>query len=418
MKNKIYFFLIILLSACHSKTQPPETTDEAVVDSFRVIDLENNLDVCDEPPSLSLFVDSISYVKLETTEKSLLGKVHRVQLTPEFIYLCAFTNKRPVMYSRNGEFIRFLGKIGQGPGEFLAVQDITASDSLIYIKSNYKHELSVYDVHTNEFVREVIFPKKYDSYVSESAHMSLLGNNVVLYPGCSSESLDLPVTSSVACIIDPDNAIVANQEPYLSPSFLSNRPGFMVTSFIHPWWYDGHSNAYSLVNDTIYGVAQDSIFPRYLVNLGKYKMPVEEYDMRKGGRASYISIESFVETKEILLFTFAYNLKCWLSVYDKRNGLIRSWNTPPVKAINGMAFGVFSVVNDLDGGSNVGGYTYIADSKHLFSVIDSDNKNKVREDLQRNKDVKFPEKRMELMKMIDEMGEDENPIIVFYKLKN
>ena len=32
--------------------------------------------------------------------------------------------------------------------------------------------------------------------------------------------------------------------------------------------------------------------------------------------------------------------------------------------------------------------------------------------------VKFPEKQAELLKLLDEMGEDDNPIIAFYKLKD
>ena len=31
--------------------------------------------------------------------------------------------------------------------------------------------------------------------------------------------------------------------------------------------------------------------------------------------------------------------------------------------------------------------------------------------------VKFPEKKAELMRLLDEMGEDDNPIIAIYKLK-
>ncbi|MDD6908324.1 MAG: 6-bladed beta-propeller, partial [Bacteroidaceae bacterium] len=46
-----------------------------------------------------------------------------------------------------------------------------------------------------------------------------------------------------------------------------------------------------------------------------------------------------------------------------------------------------------------------------------DNLDQVRRNVTEAK-VKFPEKQAELLKLLDEMGEDDNPIIAFYKLKD
>lgn len=56
--------------------------------------------------------------------------------------------------------------------------------------------------------------------------------------------------------------------------------------------------------------------------------------------------------------------------------------------------------------------------KIVFTLkITLDNLDQVRRNVTEAK-VKFPEKQAELLKLLDEMGEDDNPIIAFYKLKD
>ena len=53
----------------------------------------------------------------------------------------------------------------------------------------------------------------------------------------------------------------------------------------------------------------------------------------------------------------------------------------------------------------------------MYSIIDVVQADKLKATIKDAK-VKFPEKKAELMRLLDEMGEDDNPIIAIYKLKN
>ena len=53
----------------------------------------------------------------------------------------------------------------------------------------------------------------------------------------------------------------------------------------------------------------------------------------------------------------------------------------------------------------------------ILFTITPDNIDRVRKALEKTENVKFPEKRQQLLKMLDERKEDDNPILVIYKLK-
>ena len=74
------------------------------------------------------------------------------------------------------------------------------------------------------------------------------------------------------------------------------------------------------------------------------------------------------------------------------------------------------ITNDIDGSQSFDGIRYTGENSFYFAIT-PDNLDQVRRNVAEAK-VKFPEKQAELLKLLDEMGEDDNPIIAFYKLKD
>ena len=182
------------------------------------------------------------------------------------------------------------------------------------------------------------------------------------------------------------------------------------------WIYQGRSNVYSQINDTIYGITCDSIYPRYHLSLGKYGLPLGRYDVKDLGLKDFIMMQSVCENKEFLLFKFSYNKKMWFSRYDKKTEKIDSWEQTPLKGIGWMAIESPGITNDIDGSQSFDGIRYAGENSFYFAIT-PDNLDQVRRNVTEAK-VKFPEKQAELLKLLDEMGEDDNPIIAFYKLKD
>lgn len=81
-----------------------------------------------------------------------------------------------------------------------------------------------------------------------------------------------------------------------------------------------------------------------------------------------------------------------------------------------MAIESPGITNDIDGSQSFDGIRYAGKNSFYFKIT-LDNLDQVRRNVTEAK-VKFPEKQAELLKLLDEMGEDDNPIIAFYKLKD
>ena len=104
------------------------------------------------------------------------------------------------------------------------------------------------------------------------------------------------------------------------------------------------------------------------------------------------------------------------SRYDKKTEKIDSWEQTPLKGIGWMAIESPGITNDIDGSQSFDGIRYAGKNSFYFKIT-PDNLDQVRRNVTEAK-VKFPEKQAELLKLLDEMGEDDNPIIAFYKLKD
>ena len=132
---------------------------------------------------------------------------------------------------------------------------------------------------------------------------------------------------------------------------------------------------------------------------------------------NYIQEISFIETDSFLYMDFSYNLKKWIVRYGKSDKTVVCW------AQEGRVLGKTThfvwgggFYNDVDGGPSPLWGT-LDGGKYICAYISQDNLDAWSVDKLKSKTVKFPEKQQQLIKMLEEYGEDDNPIIVLYKLK-
>jgi hypothetical protein len=151
MKKSVYILSMICFIVFYSCTG--KSVSDEIGSQIPVIDLEkafNNLS--NNKMNFSEFVDDITYVPLETNENSVFGGkfLPQYNITENFI----FANN--MMFRRDGRFVRQLGKIGQGPGEYLLAIGIAVDEGRkeFYINDNFLHDLFVYDF-DNTFVKKI-----------------------------------------------------------------------------------------------------------------------------------------------------------------------------------------------------------------------------------------------------------------------
>ena len=420
-KTFIYLNIVLsLLTSCSSKQKPQQVQDEnkQLEKSFYTIDLSKDFSGSDnETLLLSDIVEDVEYVKLETTDDCLVtsNSFTSIFATDEDIYVLNknYTIEKLFRFDRKtGKFISQIGSIGQGPKEMIKPRFVFAKDSLVYASSNISNKVYVY-TNENQFVRSVPFCKDRSSFedgIGET--ISVIDHKyIVRHPGQLQASFNCNQYIAVDVIDMNSNRLFAMRDT-------SDVYGIMLKLDLDPirWYYKGNINFYNEPDRTVYAVTKDSIIPRYHFNLGDNKLPITTERMTKEF-LKYIKFKSFRETEDYLYLYWSQNQKGYFARFNKKTETLdvqeqeKFWGIFWVIRVPGLK-------NDIDGCSRDMDFIRLMDEQSSIMVmISSTEKEDYIKVLKESQDVKFPEKRQQLLKLLEEMGEEDNQILAIYKLK-
>jgi hypothetical protein len=96
------------------------------------IDLEKSLNNFKSIP-LSEIGKKILYIPLETKDDCIIRKIDQIAFSDSFIFIS--DSRKLLQFKRNGKFVRQIGSIGRGPGEYEVIWDICidTNKDFIYI---------------------------------------------------------------------------------------------------------------------------------------------------------------------------------------------------------------------------------------------------------------------------------------------
>ena len=86
----LLFCALFFLNACTSKPSSPVSIEDDALpaeETFKDIDLANNLKDCGKPLLLSDIIKDVEYVKLETLDTILVGDINQLKRTEEFVFI-------------------------------------------------------------------------------------------------------------------------------------------------------------------------------------------------------------------------------------------------------------------------------------------------------------------------------------------
>jgi len=120
-----------------------------------VMDLSNSINNIVEIP-VSTIAKEIEYIPLETRTESLLDEVVKVTLADSFIFVSDV--KKLLQFDRQGRFIRQIGSIGRGPGEYISVSDFSVDNrkEVVYIYSTNSDNMLIFNFKGN-FIKSFMF---------------------------------------------------------------------------------------------------------------------------------------------------------------------------------------------------------------------------------------------------------------------
>lgn len=159
IKNSIvYIFLLEILCYCSFHKE------EVGLMHIRVPDVVNS------SIKLSEISDSITRLDLQSNEKVFLGYIFDVKFANNKLFIVEAS--RISIFDIDGKFIQFLGKYGEGPGEYHRIKslDIDEESGLIYLSSYNK--ILVYNLEfdlVNE--RKLDFPVQYLKVLNDELYV-------------------------------------------------------------------------------------------------------------------------------------------------------------------------------------------------------------------------------------------------------
>ena len=147
IKNTIHliFLVIVVVSCSFNSPKSAETSANRVKLKTPVfIDLHQK---SESKLNVSEFADTVMYIPLETNSKSFLKRVIQIQITDKYIFING--RDQLLLFSREGKFIRQIGKKGKGPGEHLLIFGFVVVQDTVYISSSGNRSLLKYNVNGN-----------------------------------------------------------------------------------------------------------------------------------------------------------------------------------------------------------------------------------------------------------------------------
>ena len=251
----------ICIASCTSKQQ-----QETVVNylSYTIIPFEKGVEN-EKQVKLSEIAEKITFIPMETTDASLLNKVRAnniISVNGTIVIPCF--NMGAFAFDESGKFIAPISRKGQGPGEFTRFTCVAGNSdlNLIYVKAYNKLMAFRPD---GTLVDESKIPAALPYETSIVMQDSIMLSTVINYKGQRLYRLLLTNAQGDTLKAFPqyDRFDIPGGMNYI---YINNKENYLYE-------YKDESVYHDYYCDTLYTVTRDSLLPRYLLDMGKYKLP-------------------------------------------------------------------------------------------------------------------------------------------------
>ena len=284
-RHIIYLITILfLLCACtHNKHESQH---------IQIIDL---LSDAADSIGYSLFVDSIRYIPLEATDECLIGKIKDVYIGRERVFVLDAKTQTVWMFDRNGHYLNKLSRRGEGPGEYVNMQQFEVDEK--------NRQLILLDIWTNK----LLFYDWEGTFLKDVR----------------------PEMTAMDFKILPEGDFVVSQEGYDKETagvYHVDSSGKTITQLVKR---NSHSSVYHELNWELCSVAGDVAFMSPIFENDVYHFDGKElsrpytFDMQPalkhhyGPDASFRNLKDFVRTQYIETDHWIY-AAYWSAAHDLR----------------------------------------------------------------------------------------------------
>jgi hypothetical protein len=422
-KMIIVLVTVVLLFSCNNankNVEPvPEKPELVFPATIKVDEARSN----NEIPLLSEFADDISYIKLKTPPNTFIKGIGYVRISKENIFI--LENQIVMVFDRAGNYIRTIGRIGRGPNEyvylrsFCVVKNDGGKDELIFYTGP---EGDVYRYNVNGDVIDKLFTYRFADYIGS------IGDKLLL-SGFITSSINLPDNITQFASTDFKGQIIDSK---LLPIYSVNNWEQQFLLFPGNFWSNKFDNILLLssrLEDTIFQVnGSGKIEPRYILDFGENGVPNEKrYSERQQIELINTSIRSInppAETGNNVWFKFAFKEQEFLLRYDKNSQKAftffceKYYEIDPNRGSNKLEG--LGLVNDIDGGPDFFPIwtAYDGSSQVCINLLQVfDLKNELTPEYFINREIKFPDKKDSLIKLVNSLEDTDDYVLMLVELK-
>lgn len=353
IKRGIVLGLLLLVSIYfYSCKNNNHLSDDQSNNKPEMIDLEQTFNEKIPAKKLSDIASSIQYVKLETNDRCMFAHPF-IEYVSENAFYIGDTHRHLYKFDKNGNYIREIGKIGKGPGEYLHITDVIVNpeNNQIYILDNTQRKIIQYELN-GEFQKELKLPLSTGSF-------SLMNDCFVLWnPPWGFVDMNY---CYFLTFIDLNGKIVK----HINRTNNNNdfRGGLVTTTD----FYMVDKNIYikDTYCDTVFQINSDyNVTPHFIISQGQLKMTrkmSEDIWLREKYMNDYISQLFFLETKRLMLYSFFIE-NYFLLIYDKQ---LKAF----IHKTEGTSKKYATIRNDIDNGPAFS--PFFTEKNKLFTLVAS-----------------------------------------------
>ena len=384
--------IMVIAGACSSEKSEPVAPENTVLMDFA--QAKNGFD-------LTGIVDTadVSIVPLELTDECLIGKVSRVFLRRDRIFVFDEQTQGVYAFDKTGKYLAKVQVQGGGPEEYLHASDAFVDDENIYIADGAGWRVQLYDLN-GRYVRTV----KTDGW---PAHGVFAAGGRIYYVNRVTHPAE---GDYLLFSTDKEGKDLQKHIPFESA-------WDRALTLHDPYCYgsDGHTGFFHAnAEDVLYRIDKNGVFPDYELDFGGMKLPAEfldkspSYIVKNGYRQKYILFPDYVSVSGRYVFLGANIMNDTYHIYTVIYDRVSHETTVTDNAVL-PPFGSYQT--DLSQAQN-DYLVLVKDAYWLTSSVSSFEKY-----LQEHPVILTRELTEQFRDVLSKITENDNPVLFLYKLK-
>ena len=389
---------------------------------------------------LSEAAAKVEIVSLEVTDESLIGEITKMKVTDSDIWVKHYKDNHVLRFSRSGKFLNKVGKVEQGPEEYIRMADFFVDENTkeVYIQTTIVG-VKVYDYEGN-YKRTAAKTSPDDVFMTMYFQFALYDNKFFIAQNLAFINKPTPKDSvwSFAWV----DSTYQKKKIFKNPAHIGReeeimKNGINFQQFVNYWLepftsIDTYGNQLTLKypdTDTIYRYDSpaNELVPQYIISTHEEKgdYGATHVWFRERSAFDYFSIYSYYPSKDNIYLLCSKGETIYTYCYGKQTGKVkvkerkseiteRMLGNHTLRRLEGAKY--FILDNDLCGGSFH--VDYRSQGKYWIDVlIPNSEDNWIDIDEMRTSDVKDESLKAKFIHTLENVEEESNPILVIATLK-